>query len=332
MDIIEKFRLKASKEIKRIVLPEGEDSRIIKAASIVQFQGIAKPILIGDIQKIKNISKELKIDIRNIEICDINNANKIKNYAKCIYEIRKEKGMSHKEADLTIKKPMYYGVMMVKMGEADGLVAGATHATKDMLVPVLQIIKAKPNTKLVSSTFFIECKDKDIGENGALIFADCIINPCPNADELANIAVDSAKTAKTLFGIKSPRVAFLSFSSKGCAKHELVNKVFEAVKITRRINPELAVDGELQFDTAVIPEIGMLKAPESEVAGRANVLIFPDLQSGNIAYKVAQRIGNVKSFAVLQGLLKPCNDLSRGCTVDDIVNTIAATAVQAQNG
>ena len=224
---------------------------------------------------------------------------------------------------------MYYGMMMVKMGDADGLVSGAIHSTGDMLRPALQIIKTKPGMKLVSSSLLMECPNQELGEDGLLVFSDCVGNPCPNAEELAHIAVAAADTAKRLCGITEPRVAMLSFSTKGSASHDLVAKVQLATEIAHGLSPDLLLDGELQLDAALVPGVVALKAKESLVAGRANVLVFPDLQAGNIGYKIAQRLGRAEGFAVLQGLAAPCNDLSRGCSIDDLVNTVAMTAVQA---
>ena len=238
--------------------------------------------------------------------------------------------MTEEDAKNLVADPMYYGIMMVKTGDADGLVSGAVHTTGDMLRPALQIIKTKPGMKVVSSSFLMDCPNKSLGENGLLVYADCVVMPNPTAEELAHIAVSAADTARALCDIEEPRVALLSFSTKGSAKHELVTKVQQATEIAHQIAPSLILDGELQFDAALVPEIAASKAKGSPVEGRANVLIFPDLQAGNIGYKITQRIAGAECFAVLQGLAKPCNDLSRGCSVDDIVNTVAMTAVQAQ--
>jgi phosphate acetyltransferase len=225
---------------------------------------------------------------------------------------------------------MYYGMMMVKCGDADGLVSGAVHSTGDMLRPALQIIRTASGMKLVSSAFLMETPDRSVGENGLLIMADCVVNPNPDAEELANIAVAAADTARNTCGIAEPRVAMLSFSTKGSASHESVSKVARATEIAHRIAPDLLIDGELQLDAAIVPDVATFKAPGSAVAGRANVLVFPDLQSGNIGYKIMQRLGRASGFAVLQGLAMPCNDLSRGCSVEDIVNTAILTAVQSR--
>ena len=310
MGLIESIRAKAKANVKRIVLPEGDEPRTVAAAEIVRREGLAEPILLGGGYVF----------------------DKAAEYADALYELRKAKGLTPEKAAELVADPMYYGMMMVKSGDADGLVSGAVHSTGDMLRPALQVIKTKPGMKLVSSSFLMECPNQAIGESGLLVYADCVVNPCPDAEELANIAVAAADTARILCGIAEPRVAMLSFSTKGSAEHDLVAKVRKATEIAHTLAPDLLLDGEMQFDAALVPEVGAVKAKGSRVAGRANVLIFPDLQAGNIGYKITQRIGGAECFAVLQGLARPCNDLSRGCSVEDIVNTIAMTAVQAQVG
>lgn len=331
MKLIERIKEKAKSNVKTIVLPEGEERRTIEAAAIVSNEKIARPILLGNRDIIMKTADELGADISTITVIDPQSSDKSGFYAQQLYELRKSKGLEPEQAAKLMTDPMYYGIMMVKLQDADGLVSGAVHTTGDMLRPALQVIKTKPGTKLVSSSFLMECPDSSIGEDGLLVYADCVVVPCPTAEELAHIAVSAAQTAKSLCGIEEPRVAMLSFSTKGSAEHELVNKVREAVRMAHSLAPELKLDGEMQFDAALVPEIAASKAPQSPVAGHANVLIFPDLQAGNIGYKITQRIGKAECFAVLQGLAKPCNDLSRGCSVDDIVNTIAMTAVQAQS-
>ena len=312
MSIIDQIRAKAKSNVRRIVLPEGDEPRTVKAAEIIRNEGIADPILLAS----EFISAP-------------SNAERLASYAALLYELRKAKGLTEAKAAELAADPMYYGMLMVKSGDADGLVSGAVHSTGDMLRPALQIIRTAPGTKLVSSSFIIECPDSRFGDNGLLVYADCVVNPCPDAEGLASIAVSTAETARKLCGVSEPRVAMLSFSTKGSAEHELVEKVREATRIAHGLAPDLLLDGELQLDAALVPEVGALKAPGSAVAGRANVLIFPDLQSGNICYKITQRLGGANCFAVLQGLAMPCNDLSRGCSVEDIVNTVAMTAVQA---
>ena len=330
MSMMEKARAKAQAEVKRIVLPEGDEPRTIQAAAAVKANGYAEPVLLGDEEKIMAEAERLGADLAGIAIVNPERSEKIDSYAENLYELRKAKGVTREQARVLALDPMYFGIMMVKLGDADGLVSGAVHTTGDMLRPALQIIKTKPGTKVVSSSFLMDCPNKALGEDGLLVYADCVVMPCPTAEELAHIAVSAAETARNLCGIEEPKVALLSFSTKGSAKHELVSKVQEATRIAHELAPDLLLDGELQFDAALVPEIGASKAKGSPVAGHANVLIFPDLQAGNIGYKITQRIGGAECFAVLQGLAKPCNDLSRGCSVEDIINTIVLTAVQAQ--
>lgn len=307
MSLMEEMRAKARSNLKRIVFPEGDEPRTVEAAKILRNEGLADSVLLTS-DAVREKAEE---------------------YAAALYELRKAKGLSLEGAVELVSRPMYYGMMMVKTGDADGLVSGAVHSTGDMLRPALQIVKTRPGMKLVSSAFLMECRDASIGEDGLLILADCVVNPCPNAEELANIAVAAAETARDTCGIAEPRVAMLSFSTKGSASHELVSKVVRATEIARNLAPDIMIDGELQLDAAIVPGVGAMKAPGSSVAGRANVLVFPDLQSGNIGYKIMQRLGRASGFAVLQGLAMPCNDLSRGCSVEDIVNTAILTAVQA---
>lgn len=329
MSLIDAIWRKAKVNVKTIVLPEGDEPRTVAAAAILVREGLAKPVLLGDAAKISAVAAKGGIDLAGVDIANPATDSRAVAYARELYALRKEKGVTEGKAAELVADPMYFGIMMVKLGDADGLVSGAVHSTGDMLRPALQIIKTKPGLKLVSSSFLVECGNKSIGAGGLLVYADCVVNPCPNAEELANIAVAAADTARTLCGIAEPRVALLSFSTKGSADHALVDKVRKATEIARSLAPDLILDGELQLDAALVPEVAELKAKDSPVGGRANVLIFPDLQSGNIGYKITQRIGGANCFAVLQGLARPCNDLSRGCSTDDIVNTVAMTAVQA---
>ncbi|MBR6057071.1 MAG: phosphate acetyltransferase [Victivallales bacterium] len=330
MGMIEQVKVKARQCVKTIVLPEGDEPRTVQAAVKIVQEKIARPILLGDPARVKAVAAEKGVDVSNIEIVNPLTSPKAAEYTNALYELRKAKGVTEEQAKQLVQDPMYYGIMMVKLGDADGLVSGAVHTTGDMLRPALQIIKTKPGIKVVSSSFLLDCPNKSLGHNGLLVYSDCVVVPCPTAEELASIAVSAAETARVLCGIEEPKVALLSFSTKGSAKHELVTKVQEATRLAHEMAPDLALDGEMQFDAAIIPEIGASKAKGSPVAGHANVLIFPDLQAGNIGYKITQRIGGAEAFAVLQGLAKPCNDLSRGCSVDDIVATVALTAVQAQ--
>ncbi len=329
MAIIDRIKEKAKSDVKHIVLPEGTEQRTLKAAVKIVEQGIAKLTLLGNVEAVKAAAGDL--DLGGIDIIDPASSGKCAEYANVLYEVRKAKGMTPEAAAETVKDPMYYGIMMVKVGDADGLVSGAVHSTGDMLRPALQIIKAKPGMKTVSSCFLMESPNTQYGENGIMIFSDCAVIPVPkDAEELANIALGAADSARSLAGME-PRIAMLSFSTKGSAKHDVVTKVQEATALLHEMAPDLAVDGELQLDAAIVPSVGELKAPGSKVAGHANTLVFPSLEAGNIGYKLVQRLGNAEAYGpILQGIAKPCNDLSRGCSVDDIVATVAITAVQAQ--
>ncbi|MEW9081273.1 phosphate acetyltransferase [Caldanaerobacter subterraneus] len=328
MSVMDNIIQKAKVNKKKIVLPEGTEPRTLKAAEIVLKEGIADLVLLGKEEEIREKAKGL--DISKAEIVDPEKSPNLERYAKEYYELRKNKGMTEEEAERLMRDPMYYGCMMVKLGDVDGMVSGAIHATADVFRPAFQIIKTAPNVKVVSSAFIMEVPECKYGSDGVFIFADCAINPNPTAEELAAIAIASAHTAKVLAGIE-PKVAMLSFSTKGSASHELVDKVKRATEIAKELAPDLLIDGELQVDAAIVKEVGELKAPGSPVAGQANVLIFPDLQAGNIGYKLVQRLAKANAIGpISQGLAKPVNDLSRGCSVEDIVNVIAITSVQAQ--
>ena len=327
MALIDKIKAKAKADVKRIVLPEGEEIRNVQAAVKIVEQGLAKLTLLGDPEKVKEVAAGASLD--GLTIINPKTSDKCAEYANTLYELRKAKGMTPEQAAELVKDPMYYGVMMVKMGDADGLVSGAIHSTGDMLRPALQIIKSKPGIKTVSSCFLMECPNKAYGDDGVMVFADCAVNIDPDAEQLASIALGAADSARSLAGIE-PRVAMLSFSTKGSAKHDLVTKVQEATRIAKELDPNLLLDGELQLDAAIVESVGQLKAPGSPVAGKANVLVFPGLEAGNIGYKLVQRLAGAEAYGpILQGIAKPCNDLSRGCSVDDIVATVAITAAQA---
>ncbi|GAA0768858.1 phosphate acetyltransferase [Clostridium subterminale] len=331
MSFTQKVWKLAQQEMKTIVLPEGEEERNLKASEIIQKNKIARVILVGSEAKIKENAKSFGVNIDGIEIVDPEVSPKTAEYAKAFYELRKNKGVTEEKALQTVKDPVYYGTMMVKLEDAHGLVSGAVHSTGDLLRPGLQIIKTAPGIKVVSSFFVMELQNSPYGDNGTLLFGDCAVNPNPTSEELASIAISTAENAKTLCGI-DPKVAMLSFSTMGSAKHENVNKVVEATTMAKEARPDLAIDGELQLDAAIVDKVAGLKAPNSTVAGNANVLIFPDLQAGNIGYKLVQRFAGAEAIGpVCQGFAKPINDLSRGCSVDDIVNVVAITAVQAQN-
>ncbi|APQ99563.1 phosphate acetyltransferase [Clostridium botulinum] len=331
MDLMKSLWEKAKSDKKKIVLAEGEEERNIEGCSKILKNELAHIILIGNEKKINETAKKLNVSIDGAEIIDPQTSEKISTYTKEFYELRKHKGVTMEKAEQIVKDPIYFATMMVKMKDADGLVSGAIHITGDLLRPGLQIVKTAKGASVVSSTFIMEVPNCEYGKNGMLLFADCAVNPNPTADELASIAISTAETAKALCDME-PKVAMLSFSSKGSAKHDLVDKVAEATKIAKEKRPDLDIDGELQLDAAIVQKVADLKAPDSAVAGKANVLVFPDLQAGNIGYKLVQRFANASAIGpICQGFAKPINDLSRGCSSDDIVNVVAVTAVQAQN-
>lgn len=330
MGFIDTIKARAKENKKTIVLPESEDRRTYEAAAQILAEDIANLIIIGSEEAVKKGSEGL--DISGAVIVDPATYEKTQAYIDKVVELRAKKGMTPEKAKETIMNDYtYYGVMMVKMGDADGLVSGACHSTANTLRPCLQILKTKPGTKLVSAFFVMDVPNCEYGEDGVFVFGDCGLNQNPTAEELAAIAESSAESFKLLVG-KEPKVAMLSHSSMGSAKHADVDKVVEATRIAKEANPDLALDGELQLDAAIVPSVGSTKAPDSKVAGQANVLIFPDLDAGNIGYKLVQRLAKAEAYGPMtQGIAAPVNDLSRGCSAEDIVGVVAITAVQAQN-
>ena len=330
MSFIEEMKNKARTDIKTIVLPESTDERILEAANIILREGFANIILVGDEKQILNIAKEKGFDLTKARIINPNESAKYEEYVEAFYELRKQKGIDLNKAKEMVKDPVYFGMMMVKQGDCDGLVSGAIHSTADTLRPALQILKTAPNTKLVSAFFLMVVPNCEYGENGTFVFSDCGLNSNPNAEELSEIAISSAKSFEQLVG-KTSRVAMLSFSTYGSAKSDSTEKVVEATNLAKEKMPDLLIDGELQLDAAIIPEVANSKAPGSKVAGSANTLIFPNLDAGNIGYKLTQRLAKAEAYGPLcQGIAKPVNDLSRGCSANDIVGVVAITAVQAQ--
>ena len=331
MSFIEEIKQRAKTQIKTIVLPEATDIRILKAAETVKQEGYAKTILIGDEEQVRKIAKQNTIDIEGIKIIDPLKSERTQEYAQKLFELRKAKGLTEEQAQKLVLDPVYFGMMMVKNEDADGLVSGACHSTSDTLRPALQILKTAPNTKLVSAFFVIVVPNCEYGSNGTFIFADSGLNEEPNSDALSEIAISSSKSFEQLVGEKA-KVAMLSYSTYGSAHSASTEKVIEATKLVREKAPEILVDGELQLDAAIIPEVAKFKAKGSPLKGEANVLVFPDLGAGNIGYKLAQRLAKAEAYGPLcQGIAKPVNDLSRGCSASDVAGVIAITAVQAQN-
>ena len=330
MDLMKKMWQAAKADKKRIVLPEGKEKRNLAAAQKIHELGLANPVLIGNKEEIIKVAHDIDVDIADIEIIDPAESKDLDKYIEEFYELRKKKGMTMEKANRIVRDPLYFATMMVKCDDADGMVSGAVHTTGDLLRPGLQIIKTAPGVSVVSSFFIMQVPDKSFGNNGTLLFADCAVNPNPTEDQLAQIAIATAETAKRVCNFE-PRVAMLSFSTMGSADNEVVDKVRNATKKANELRPDLKIDGELQLDAAIIESVAEQKAPGSDVAGKANILIFPDLQAGNIGYKLVQRFAKATAIGpICQGFAKPINDLSRGCSSDDIVNVVALTAVQAQ--
>jgi phosphate acetyltransferase len=330
MDLIQTIKANAAKANKCIVLPEGEEERTLRAADIITKEKLARLILLGNPTVIAEKAKQWGLThIEQVRVIDPNKNEKEEFYAEMLCEIRKSKGMTMEQARELVKDPLYLATLLIKNKEADGEVAGALNATGDVLRPAFQVVKTLPGVSVVSGAFVMIMKDKQWGDNGIFVFADCAAHPNPTERELAEIAVVTAKTARAIANIE-PRVAMLSFSTKGSAKHEMVDKVVNATRIAKEIDPTLKIDGELQADAAIVPSVGASKAPGSEIAGKANVLVFPTLEVGNIAYKLVQRLAGAEAIGpVMQGMAAPINDLSRGCSVEDIVNVVVITANQA---
>jgi phosphate acetyltransferase len=329
MDLLEKIKENAVRLQNHIVLPEGTEIRTLKATEQILKEKIARITLLGNPAVIEAIALKEGISIIGAGIIDPATDSRRNRYAELMVQLRQNKGVTLEKAYNLLNDPLYFGVMMIKAGDVDGEVAGAINATGDVLRPAFQYVKTLPGVSVVSGLFFMIFKDKNIGDNGMLVFADCAVMPDPDAFQLAEIALTTAASAKAIANIE-PRVAMLSFSTKGSAQHELVDKVVQATKIAAEKNPDLLIDGEMQLDAALVPEVGQLKSPGSKVAGRANVLVFPGLESGNIGYKLVQRLAGAEAIGpVLQGMAAPINDLSRGCSVSDIVNMVAITANQA---
>lgn len=332
MSFIEGIKEKAKANRKTIILPEAEDERTLRAADTILKEDFADLVLLGDIDSIKSDIEKYGLDLSKATLIDPKTSDKLDEYVNTLYELRKAKGMTEEAAREALTTDMTtFGVLMLKSGDGDGLVSGACHSTANTLRPALQVLKTAPGAKLVSGFFVMNVPDCEYGHNGTFVFADCALNQDPDPESLAAIANDSANSFKELVGA-DPYVAFISHSTKGSAKHALVDKVVEAVNIAKESYPDLVCDGELQVDAALVPSVGESKAPGSEVAGKANVLVFPNLDVGNSGYKLVQRLAKAEAYGpMLQGIAKPVNDLSRGCSTEDIIGVVAITAVQAQN-
>ena len=330
MSLIEQLIQRAKADKQRIVLPEGTEERTLKAANQILTDGVADLILLGNVEEIQEKAREWGLgNISKATHIDPQNSEKSEEYAQMLFELRKKKGMTLEEARKKVTDPLYYGCMIIKSGEADGQLAGARNTTGDVLRPALQIIKTAPGITCVSGAMLLLTHAPECGDNGVLVMGDVAVTPVPDANQLAQIAICTARTAKAVAGIE-PRVAMLSFSTHGSAKHEVVDKVVEATRIAHEMDPELLLDGELQADAALVPSVGASKAPGSPIAGKANVLVVPSLEVGNIGYKLVQRLGHATAVGpILQGIARPVNDLSRGCSIDDVYKMIAITANQA---